>query len=159
MNDEDDIAWEELIATAQRYVERCQDDLRRRLRARERFDVDLEAGTLTFVDGDVVHARASFLVAGTYTETTRTWLWSWADPALPAHLTEELFELRDYGIDREFEYLSEERFQIELDDAWLLAGVACYLLRARAVYRHARSGVDAFLLAGEVDGSGAAGSR
>jgi len=138
--------WSDLIVEAQRYLDQCQRDLRPKIGSHERFDHNVETGTLVFSAGETVYAESSFLIAGTFTETTRTWLWSWASPLLPANVTQSVSSVREHGFEHEFEYLSEESFELELDDAWLLAGIACYLLGAEGVYRALENETHSFLL-------------
>src|SRR5580700_4355636 len=62
-----------------------------------RWDYDFDRGTLTFSRDGVARVIASILVVGTTSETSATWLWSWANSHLPPGVTEAMKKVRSFG--------------------------------------------------------------
>src|SRR5215467_336644 len=73
----------------------------------QRYDYDLDRGTLTFSQDGVPRVVASILVAGTISESGGTWLWSWANGYLPEPVSEPLKRVREFGASEGISELSE----------------------------------------------------
>jgi hypothetical protein len=72
------------------------------------WSADLAAGTLTFVFPDRgITAPVQFL--GSYAPDSRTWLWGWANEAMPAHVTTAASTARDYGIQHRISALTNPK--------------------------------------------------
>ena len=63
----------------------------------DRWDADLDAGTITFTLQDGVIAVAPVQVVGTYNTLDGTWLWGWDHPSVDEHLARDARKARDFG--------------------------------------------------------------
>jgi hypothetical protein len=63
----------------------------------ERYDYDLDLGTLTFSQDGVARVVAQIQAVGSTSTTTKTWLWGWANESLPPSVTARICEVRDFG--------------------------------------------------------------
>ncbi len=112
----------------------------------ERFDLDLEAGRVSFdrEGGGIVTARAILL--GTYAEAACTWVWSWANPSLPAAVTAPARALCDDFPQRDAWEISTPQFATDPGTAWALAAILAEQAGAEAIYRAPHPGGLVFLL-------------
>ena len=101
----------------------------------ERFDVDQDQGELVFSNGGVVHVRARIVFVGSLSHTSQTWLWSWANTSVLAHLTEPMKAVQAVGRARGFEKLVEPKWDAVEADAWDMAAIANHVLNGKGVYR------------------------
>ena len=100
-----------------------------------RWDYDFERGTLTFSKDDIPRVVASIQVVGSTSETSGTWLWSWANESLPAQVTNEMERVRAFG---ETEGLLELTRQSAPDDeylGWGMSAIAAKVLDSKGAYR------------------------
>jgi hypothetical protein len=100
-----------------------------------RWDYDFDRGTLTFSRDGVARVIASILVVGTTSETSATWLWSWANSHLPPGVTEAMKKVRSFG---EAEGVAELTNPSAPDDeylGWGLTAIAAKILGSRGAYR------------------------
>jgi hypothetical protein len=112
----------------------------------ERFELDLEAGRVSFDrdDGGLVTARAVLL--GTYAQDSRTWGWAWANPSLGEAVTGPSRRLCDEFPQRDAWEISTPQFATDPGTAWALAAVLAEEAGAEAIYRAPHPGGLVFLL-------------
>ena len=100
----------------------------------DRWDADLDAGTLVFTFPDrVVTSRVQ--VVGTYSPQDRTWLWGWDHPSIGQHLAEDARLAREFGARYRLADYTTRTVSCDEEQAWQFAAVACYLAKATGAYR------------------------
>ncbi len=99
------------------------------------YNYDAQAGTLVFSEGDVPKVIAEIQIVGTTGKSD--WLWSWANDHWADCCIDEMYKVRDFGIEHGIEQLSSE--YLEDDDlnglGWAMTAVAARLLGAVGAYR------------------------
>lgn len=128
-------SWPELVRLSKEYTRRCADNLEAafRLSEYERWDFIGESDRLAFSSPGKPGPAFSAQYAGSV--SSRTWLWSWANPHIPSRFSAEVGRVRDYGLRRGFRKLTREEWPAGQADGWEMAAVANYLLRGVGVYR------------------------
>jgi hypothetical protein len=100
-----------------------------------RWDYDFDASTLTFSKDGIARVIVSVQVVGTTSDSSGTWLWSWANAHLPPNVTEGIKKVRSFG---ETEGLAELTTPSARDDeylGWGMTAVAAKLLESKGAYR------------------------
>ncbi len=141
-------------------VDRATEELRQKTQAavglfqidQARWDVDLDAGTITFASPRGVVATAPVQVVGTLNSVDSTWLWSWANSSIPAPATRHAQMVREYGHKHRIGELTERKVAVGKDesDCWRFAALACYLGEAQGAYRGPSGTVRVFMTYGTV---------
>ena len=101
----------------------------------ERWDLDQEAGTLTFSNADGAKAVCSVQVIGTYSNISKTWLWSWDNPSILNPLKRHAREVRIFGHKNKFEKLTTSQWEATEEDGWEMVAIAAKICNARGAYR------------------------
>jgi hypothetical protein len=101
----------------------------------QRYDYDLDRGTLTFSHEGVPRVVASVLVAGTTSESGGTWLWGWANAYIPVRVSAPLKKVRDFGIAEGIAELSEEYVPDDEHVGWAMTALASRIMGAKGAYR------------------------
>ena len=100
-----------------------------------RWDYDFERGTLKFSKDEIPRVVASIQVVGTTSETSGTWLWSWANNYLPGEVTKRMERVRAFG---EKEGVAELTGPSATDDehlGWQMTAIAARVLDSKGAYR------------------------
>ncbi len=116
-----------------RLNESCDRDFQ--LSSWPRWDYDFEHGTLTFSKDDIPRVVAHIRVVGTTSQSSGTWLWSWANSSLPAEVTDEMLRVRAFG---EKENLPELVEPSATDDeylGWAMTAITARVLDSKGAYR------------------------
>jgi hypothetical protein len=101
----------------------------------ERWDIDQEIGDLIFSDGGVPTLICKVVVLGSFSESSQTWMWGWANPSLLDHLTDQTKKVRAYGEEKNVPDLVTEKTEATEGEAWALASYACRILDGLGLYR------------------------
>jgi len=127
----------------------------------ERWEYDLGRGELLFSDRTAPKLLAKFQVAGTVSNVTNSWLWSWANRSIPRPVKRDILRVRRFGQKNQVPPLMADHWHIDPDrerllgpdpDApanggwsshwlagnhhgWHMAGIAAMLLQAQGAYR------------------------
>ena len=101
---------------------------------RIRWDVDLDAGTITFSDPGLV-VIAPVQVIGTLWLEDHSWVWSWANSNYDLPLTQHARLVWDYGRRRGIGRFEEPELRCTMDEAWGLTCLAAQLAGAEGAYR------------------------
>lgn len=101
----------------------------------ERWDADLEAGTITFTNADGWIITAPVQVVGTYNLKDGTWLWSWDHPSIAEHLAQDARLTRAFGETYRLKQYTTRKVECTEEDAWRFAAVTCHLGDAQGAYR------------------------
>ncbi|HKT51244.1 MAG TPA: hypothetical protein VJV96_13145 [Candidatus Angelobacter sp.] len=101
----------------------------------ERWHYDLETATLTFLHDQVPGVVAQIQAAGSISNKSKSWLWSWANESLPEHVTDSILAVKDWGEQNKVLKLKEDYWSGEEADGWEMAAVANRIIGGRGVYR------------------------
>jgi hypothetical protein len=88
-----------------------------------RWDYDLDAGNLVFSDGGVPKVIASIQVVGTTSNTSHTWMWAWANESLPLTVTEQVREVRQFGISESLSRFTEPQLTDDEVLGWEMTAI------------------------------------
>lgn len=114
-----------------------------------RWNVDLDAGTITFTSATKV-ASAPVQVVGTYNTLDGTWLWGWDHPSVPKACAEAAARVHAYGVKHKVGDFTTRKLTCSEEDAWRFTGVASYLTGATGAYRGPSGTTLVFMTFGEV---------
>jgi hypothetical protein len=123
----------EAIHALMRLNESCDREFQ--LSAWPRWDYDFERGTLTFSKDNIPRVVAHIQVVGTTSQSSGTWLWSWANSSLPAEVTDVVLRVHAFG---EKENLSELIDPSATDDeylGWAMTAITARILDSKGAYR------------------------
>lgn len=104
----------------------------------ERWDYDLDAGTLVFSESGTPKVVARIQVVGTTSATSNTWLWGWANN-FPPGVTSEMRKVREFGTREAISQLTDSSVTNNEYLGWELTAIAARLLHAKGAYRCPRS--------------------
>lgn len=97
--------------------------------------VDLDAGTITFVNDDKgLVITAPVQVVGTYDTENSTWLWGWDHPSVSEPLGEAARQVRRFGEQYGRKNLTTHKISASLDDTWAFTALACHLSKSEGGY-------------------------
>jgi len=101
----------------------------------ERWDYQQESGEFVFSHQSVANVAARVQLVGSYSPTTKTWLWSWANASIVETAREHVSRVREFGISEGIEKLAEAKWSAEESDGWEMTAVSAQLLGAKGAYR------------------------
>lgn len=101
----------------------------------ERWDYELEKGTLIFSEGGRAKVVAQVEVVGSVSNQSGTWKWAWAMASLPKLVTSRIGEVRKFGEERGWEQLSTELFEDYEGLGWELTAISTQVLEGIGAYR------------------------
>ena len=101
----------------------------------DRWDLDQDAGTLTFTSdsGDSVTTTAQII--GSFSTKDNSWLWAWDNPSIDERLTADARKVKAYGQKQGIEKLTQRKWTGTEDDAWAMTALAVKLCEAQGAYR------------------------
>jgi len=129
--------WEKLIQLSNEYTEARQQELESRFQFSDydHWDLDQEKGELVFSKKGAPILIAKFQFVGSYSDTSKTWLWSWANSSILPSLSKDVATVKAYGEKHGFNRLSERKWEATQADGWQMTAVSNYLLKGKGVYR------------------------
>jgi hypothetical protein len=101
----------------------------------ERYDYDLDRGTLTFSHAGTPRVIASIIVTGTTSQSAGDWLWSWANGHMPEKVSETVKKVRDFSIAEGISELTEPCLRDDEHLGWAMTAIAARVLDAKGAYR------------------------
>ena len=101
----------------------------------ERWDYDLDAGTLVFSEAGAPKVIAQVQVVGTTSTTSKTWLWAWANESLPSGVTTRMSEVRKFGQEKDLPQLTDSTLPDDEYLGWELTAIAAQIIGAKGAYR------------------------
>jgi hypothetical protein len=140
-------SWNELVELSLKEMEQKQKSLPPSDPA-SRWDADQDSGTFTMTDANgsvIVKARIQFV--GTYSATSQSWLWSWANRSIDFANRSALEVVRRFGQKYGWRRLTDERVPCSWEEATHLWAVAVHAMSASAGYRFELSPTSAGYLA------------
>ena len=117
----------------------------------ERWDYDMDKGTLTFSHKGVPHVVATIQVAGSTSDKSNTWLWGWANQYFPKNVTSALSVVREFGEKHGIRKLTQDRWEATVEDGWEMSAVANRLIGGKGVYRCPTDNGFLFLILTQID--------
>jgi len=111
----------------------------------DRWSADLEQGTLTFHFGDeTITGAAEFL--GSYSKTTGTWLWGWANESVPPNVKGAAEQVRSIGeADERLGALAVPRLMVPEEWGDQLASIVVEVAGLSGLYRMPSETMNAYL--------------
>ncbi|MHC4512290.1 MAG: DUF6882 domain-containing protein [Planctomycetota bacterium] len=100
-----------------------------------RWDMDQHAGELVFSNSEGPRVVCKMQIAGTYSNESRTWLWSWNNASIQAHLKEAATIARRFGQEHGIDELTTAKWDADEADAWAMTAVTANLVQAKGAYR------------------------
>lgn len=141
-------SWDEFVDRSAEYLDRIQQRLQANdgVTGADRWDLDQNAGKLTFSLNGEPSVTANFQFVGSVSNQTGTWLWSWANKSVQRQVSERLNAVKAYGETHGYERLVVPTWAAEEYDGWQMTAVSAYILKADAAYRAPFAGGLSFLL-------------
>jgi Family of unknown function (DUF6882) len=99
------------------------------------WNYDFDAGTLTFSKDGVARVVASIQVVGTTSESSSTWLWSWANSNLPSNVTEAIKKVRSFGEAENITELVKPSAPDAEHLGWEMTAIAAKVIGSTGAYR------------------------
>lgn len=100
----------------------------------ERMDYEQETGKMIFTIKDGRKVIMSFQVVGSVSDRSNTWMWSWDNPYLLENITEEMFEVKEYGVKNGIEKLVNPRWPGNDSDGWEMTAITTWVLKAKGAF-------------------------
>lgn len=102
---------------------------------REKWFYDGDQRTMRFYDVDGPTVVADAALAGSFSTTSRTWMWAWGNENCDDLERRRVAPARIFGEVRGIGKLAEAHWPADEVDAWEVTQIAAYLLGAEAIYR------------------------
>jgi hypothetical protein len=112
------------------------------IRARPRWDYEIDRGTLTFSGGEKAKVVADMVVVGSV--HGKEWEWSWGNANIPERHRSSMKKVFDFGVVKEWRKLTTLFLGSDEFLGWELGAISAHVLQAQAVYR-CPTGPDNFL--------------
>lgn len=122
------------------------------------WEVDQEAGTLTFVRSDGHSAVCSVQIVGTYNTADGTWLWGWDHPSVRPALARSAQRVLDWSREQGIKSLQHRKLRASEEQCWEFAAIACHLDEAQGAYRGPSGQTLVFMVFDDVQLSGPDGT-
>lgn len=129
--------WEKLTQLSNEYTQARQQELEASFQFSDfdHWDIDQEKGELIFSKKGVPIRVAKFQFVGSYSDRSKTWLWSWANSSILPSLSKDIETVKAYGEKHGFKKLSERKWEATQADGWQMTAISNYLLKGKGVYR------------------------
>ena len=116
----------------------------------ERWDMDLEDGTITFSGWEDKIVTAPIQVIGTYNSNDGTWLWGWDHPSVSFDLARDARLVREFGAQHRLAPYTQRKIACSQNDAWQFTALALHLAQAEGAYRGSSGTTLTFMTFGAV---------
>lgn len=97
--------------------------------------IDQESATIQFLDKGTPKLSASIQIVGSLSNSTQTWLWSWANNHVLAKAKDKMPIIHEYGQENGYEKLTHDKWTGDEVDGWEMTAIAAYLFQAQGAYR------------------------
>ena len=116
----------------------------------QRFDVDMDAGRITWTFADGAVATAPIQMVGTFNPKDTTFLWAWDHPSIPQPLRKDAALVKAYGEKHKVARLTARKIECDAEASWEFAALAARLGGAHGAYSGEANGPRAFVTFGQV---------
>lgn len=139
--------WEAFVASCRESLGNLQSLLESRfgIGGYERYDYDQATKQIVFSNQGVPGVIADIEVVGTFSRSSGSWMWSWANFSLLPKVRTRIRRVRTLGEKRSFPRLTTYLWPADVCDAWDMAAIAAHVLRAQGVYRSPGEFTDLFM--------------
>jgi len=101
----------------------------------DRWDADQDTGKLVFSHEGKPKVIASFQIAGSYSNTSKTWKWSWSNDTVDLSMKRDMNKVKEFGEKIQSLQLTTAQFDCDEDYAWKLVSMAGQIIKAKGAYR------------------------
>jgi hypothetical protein len=117
----------------------------------DKWSVNQRTGLLTFSTGDKVMLRITVEYVGSFSNSSGTWLWAWANQRIAKKVKTEIFKVLEYGKSNNYEKLIKKKWLADEYDGWEMTAVAAFILKAKGAYRFPFEEGFAFIIFKEIE--------
>jgi len=100
-----------------------------------RFDWDQRKGQLSFSREGRVSILADIQFIGSWSETSGTWMWGWANESVLEPMKRDVREVLEFGRANDLEELIDPVWKGPIEAAWDMTALSCYILQSEMAYR------------------------
>lgn len=100
-----------------------------------RWDFRQDTGQIIFSDKGVPKVIATVQIAGTWSNISNTWMWSWNNKSIEKPVKKDLETVREFGLEKKFSELTNAQWASDPEYAWTVTAVAGYILNAKTAFR------------------------
>lgn len=115
-----------------------------------RWDADLNLGTIQFTHTGGMVITAPVQVIGTFDSLDSTWLWSWDNPSFAGPLTRAAQRAYDFGVRHDLTAYTTPQFECTEAQAWEFTALALHLSGGTGDYRGPSGTTFVFMTFGDV---------
>jgi hypothetical protein len=110
----------------------------------DEWKADLAVPEIRFIRSGRVEVRADIVVVGSFGRGT--WQWGWANSSFPEHVRKGSEPMKKLAATTGLVIFEEGAWKGSLEQAWMIAALACRELGAEGVYRMPTAKSDVFAL-------------
>jgi hypothetical protein len=110
-----------------------------------RFDWSQEEGVIVFSSNGLPKVAADIQFVGSFSNTSKTWLWAWANDTVLAKMSADSQRVLQFGRERHFKRLTEAKWPAEEVDCWNVTSLQAHLTGAEGMYRTSKRDGDTYL--------------
>jgi len=100
-----------------------------------RWDFRQDTGQIIFSDNGVPKVIATVQIAGSWSNISNTWMWSWNNKSIEDPVKKDLETVRKFGQERKYDELINAQWKSDAEYAWTITAVAGHILKAKTAYR------------------------
>lgn len=97
-------------------------------------DLEQDTGKMIFTMKEGKRITMSFIVIGSISDRSNTWMWSWDNPYMLENVTEEMLKVRAFGEENGIEKLTSPKWPASDDDGWEMTAIAAWLLKSKGAF-------------------------
>jgi hypothetical protein len=97
-------------------------------------DLEQDTGKMIFTMKEGKRIIMSFIVVGSISDRSNTWMWSWDNPYMLENVTEEMQKVRAFGEGNGIEKLTSPKWPASDDDGWEMTAIAAWLLKSKGAF-------------------------
>ncbi len=133
----DTISFENLSEKSYEYLMAQQEicEKKYKMGSYQHWFYDQMTGKLTFSNNNKTMMIADYEDIGSLSLKSNTWLWSWDNATIEDPIKQKILIVKELGLKREFTKLFQAYWKADEYDAWEMSAIACYVLKAKGVYR------------------------
>lgn len=111
-----------------------------------RYEYDLFQNEIWWSDASGPKVRGKLTIVGSFSSTSETWLWAWANPHFADVEVGPIDKVREFGEREHLMKLSESKWEADEVSGWEMTSISARLLEAQGAYRSPGSSGALFLL-------------
>jgi hypothetical protein len=145
--------YKELLKESQAYLEFQIKECNRKYKFRslQRMDYEQESCRMVFSDiSGQPRVQAIFQIVGSLSGSSGTWLWSWDNEYLLDITIEDIWQVKEFGVENSIEKLSNPKWDASQEDAWEMTAISAYLLKAQGAYSFLSDDIRVFVVLREM---------